>query len=247
MTSASALPEHIVRISDRARRVHVRVGPRGVELVVPRRASLRRAQEFLLAQADWVSRQLDRQRRAAAQREATQLPAGMLCWRGTVAPLEVREDASLRFCARVSLVEGRPLVSVPPGRCELAGRALELWMREHARAVIEERVRAIAPALEVRPARIQLRDTRSRWGSCSGRGTLSFSWRLVMAPPEVLDYVVVHELAHLREHNHGPRFWALVARHDPACREHRLWLRRHADRLLAVGATAQAPAGALPQ
>jgi predicted metal-dependent hydrolase len=77
------------------------------------------------------------------------------------------------------------------------------------------------------PNRLTVRDQRTRWGSASRRGTLSFSWRLVMCPAEVLDYVVVHELAHLRWAGHGPRFWALVRRHVPRADEHRRWLREH--------------------
>jgi predicted metal-dependent hydrolase len=90
-----------------------------------------------------------------------------------------------------------------------------------------------APVLGVRYERIAIRDQRTRWGSCSPRGTLSFNWRLVLAPFDVLDYVVVHELCHLREPNHSPRFWRLVASRRPGWREQRRWLREHGAELLA--------------
>jgi len=106
-----------------------------------------------------------------------------------------------------------------------------------ARREIRERVTAIAAveaeALGVRYARIAIRGQRTRWGSCSSRGTLSFNWRLALAPPSVLDYVVVHELCHLREPNHSPRFWALVAERRPGWRADRDWLREHGEELLA--------------
>ena len=90
-----------------------------------------------------------------------------------------------------------------------------------------------APLLGVEPKRIQIRDQRSRWGSCSTRGTLSFNWRLVLAPFEVLDYVVVHELCHLREPNHSRRFWRLVESRRPGWRVQRDWLHEHGPELLA--------------
>ena len=80
-----------------------------------------------------------------------------------------------------------------------------------------------------------MRDTKSRWGSCSSKGNLSFSWRLIFAPEEVVDYVVAHEVAHLAEMNHGPRFWRLVETLMPGYARHRRWLDRHRAELLAYG------------
>lgn len=228
------LPAHTVRLSDRARRVRVQVGSAGVVLVVPRRVSLERARDFLVSQAGWIRRQLERQQQAAALRAARRPPPGSLRWRGELITPAVDEDPNLRFCARVSLQEGQPRVQVPPGHADLAPRALWAWLQDQARSTLVARVAARAPAMGVKPVRLQLRDQRSRWGSCSRRGTLSFNWRIIMAPPAVLDYLVVHELAHLAEHNHGPRFWALVAQHDPEYRVHQRWLRDHAEELFRL-------------
>ena len=101
--------------------------------------------------------------------------------------------------------------------------------REVLSAVAEEE----APQLGVAYSRIRIGDQRSLWGSCSARGTLSFSWRLVLAPLEVLDYVVVHELCHLHVPNHSKRFWSLVERSRPGWRDQREWLREHGPELLA--------------
>jgi predicted metal-dependent hydrolase len=101
--------------------------------------------------------------------------------------------------------------------------------RELVTMVLDEE----APALGVTYRRVQIRDQRTRWGSCSSRGTLSFNWRLALAPLEVLDYVVVHELCHLREPNHSARFWQLVASRRPGWRVQRDWLTRHGPELLA--------------
>jgi predicted metal-dependent hydrolase len=105
--------------------------------------------------------------------------------------------------------------------------------RREARARISLIAQSEAAALGVSYARISLRDQRSRWGSCSTTGTLSFNWRLVLAPHDVLDYVVVHEICHLVEMNHGPGFWALVGKRRPAYAEAKAWLDEHGWEILA--------------
>ena len=97
--------------------------------------------------------------------------------------------------------------------------------------MIAQAVAQHAPAMGVVPAAVTFRDPRSRWGSASRQGRLSFSWRLILAPPEALDTVVIHELAHLRVFGHGPRFWGLVASIVPEHRTWRRWLHDHATGL----------------
>ena len=109
----------------------------------------------------------------------------------------------------------------------------EAEARQAARELVTMVLDDEAPALGVRYRAIQIRDQRTRWGSCSTRGTLSFNWRLVLAPFEVLDYIVVHELCHLREPNHSARFWDLVASRRPRWQRADAWLVRHGAELLA--------------
>jgi predicted metal-dependent hydrolase len=117
----------------------------------------------------------------------------------------------------------------------------EAEARRLARSRVTEAVRRAAPRLGVTFSRIAIRDQKTRWGSCSTRGTLSFSWRLVLAPGEILEYVVVHELCHLREPNHSPRFWTLVERARPTFAAEREWLRRHGWELQAYVPTRRSP------
>jgi hypothetical protein len=107
-------------------------------------------------------------------------------------------------------------------------------LRREARTTLVSRVAALAPVVGVPVPSVTIRDQRSRWGSASRGGRLSLNWRLILAPPFVLDYVVVHELAHLRIAGHGSRFWTLVRRHAPDADAARRWLRQHHDELMAA-------------
>jgi len=109
------------------------------------------------------------------------------------------------------------------------------WLRETARMALYQRAHDHAAEVGRRVSGVRIGDPRSRWGSCSPGGVLSFSWRLVLAPPHVLDYVVAHEAAHLRYMSHGPRFWALVRRLDPDFESAREWLARDGAQLHRYG------------
>jgi predicted metal-dependent hydrolase len=124
-----------------------------------------------------------------------------------------------------------------PGQPEFVSRRVTNWLRGEARRDLERAVARHADALGRQPTRIRVADPKSRWGSCSSKGALTFSWRLVLAPPRVLDYLVAHEVAHLREMNHGRRFWSLVERLDPDYEVARAWLNNSGVALSSVGRT----------
>lgn len=207
-----------LRRSARARRFSLRVSRLDgkVVLTLPRRASEGEALAFARSKADWIARV---QRTAPTRQAVTfgiDLPVEGLMLTVTPAALKVPRIA-----------DGALLV---PEKAD-PGRMIEAWLRHRARARLNAACDAYAAALGRRVAGISLRDTRSRWGSCTHAGRLMFSWRLVMAPPSVLDYVAAHEVAHLVEMNHSPAFWAQVARLMPDYAHHRDWLRRHGARL----------------
>ena len=122
------------------------------------------------------------------------------------------------------------------GRVEHAPRRLKDWLIEEARGDLDDCVAVHARKLGVKARRITLRDQTSRWGSCTAGGLLAFSWRLIMAPAHVLDYVAAHEVAHLLEMNHGPKFWKHVARCMPRVDEAKRWLLNHGADLHRYGA-----------
>ena len=109
--------------------------------------------------------------------------------------------------------------------------AIRSVLSERALQRIRERLQYYAPRVGVNPGRVAIREQKTRWGSCSGKGNLNFNWKLIMAPPPVLDYVVIHELCHLREFNHSPRFWALVEGQMPDYKAWKKWLETHRDDL----------------
>ncbi len=150
-----------------------------------------------------------------------------------VRPRASQNDIDEAITAYLPWLE-RQLASVGPPRLGLERLSLtEEQGRREAHARISLIAQSEAAALGVTYTRLTMRDQRSRWGSCSSKGALSFNWRLVLAPHDVLDYVVVHEVCHLVEHHHGPAFWALVEKRRPAFRESRDWLDEHGWEILA--------------
>lgn len=219
----------------RARRLSLRVDPAsgGVTVTLPPGASRRAARAFLETQTGWIAARI-----AALGAPVPFAPGAELPLLGETVALVHAPDAR-----RGVWRDGGSLV-VSGDIAHFARRSRD-WLRGEARRVIAARVQDKAPSLAARapgarpPGRITVRDTRSRWGSCAASGALSFSWRLLLAPPDVLDYVVAHEMAHLAEMNHGPRFWALCAAlADPAAGSiegPRGWLRSEGSRLHRYG------------
>jgi hypothetical protein len=152
-----------------------------------------------------------------------------------------RREIAAVIASQATWIAGERERQVP--RLGLASVALtERQGRSAARALVEVLAAPEASALGVSYERIAIRDQRTRWGSCSSRGTLSFNWRLVLAPPEVMDYVVVHELCHLRHPDHSPRFWRLVEERRPGFAAQRTWLREHGAELRAFKPRETSPA-----
>lgn len=170
-----------------------------------------------------------REKEAWIRAALAEQPAVRAMGLGTQVPLEGRLVPIRPGTARVPrLVEGA--LEVPGDPAQVAAR-VAAYLKVLARARLTAACDAHAAALGRRYARLTLRDTRSRWGSCAPDGSLMFSWRLIMAPPAVLDYVAAHEVAHLAEMNHSPAFWAVVARLMPDYAAPRAWLKRHGQDL----------------
>jgi predicted metal-dependent hydrolase len=211
--------------STRARRVSLRICLRegAVIITLPPGATRREGIALLKAHGAWAMEHL------AALAPALPFLPGSIVPIGDVAH-RLRHAPRLRT---PPFLDGRDLVVTGALR-HLATRTTG-FLRDEAKRRVTARLPAHTAQLGVVPRRIRIKDMRSRWGSCAPDGTLGFSWRLVMAPGWVLDYVVAHEVAHLRELNHSPRFWAHVARLSPDRDAAVDWLRRHGPRLLRIG------------
>lgn len=215
--------EITLRRSARARRLSLRVSRLDgrVTLSLPPHAREAEAMAFLRTQEDWI-------RQALAEVAPTVPPLGA----GDLVPVEGRALRLTPATGRAPRIEGDSLL-VPGDPARAAVRAaafLKVMARDRLAAACDRHAAALG-----RPyARLTLRDTRTRWGSCTAEGALMFSWRLILAPPAVLDYVAAHEVAHLAQMNHSPAFWAVVTQLFPGWQVQRRWLRAEGHHLHAL-------------
>jgi predicted metal-dependent hydrolase len=238
---------YTLRRSPAARRLRVTIHPqRGMVVTMPPASARgwsrtdRLVEGFLHEREPWIRRHLERQ--AAARAVLDERPAvddgRVIPYRGVPHRIRVIAAPPRTRSTRVSRVGGDDgdelLVERVARDRRPAGLILDAWFRERARAALLAAIDRHAAALGVTPTSVTIRDTTSRWGSCSRRGALSFGWRLVLAPPGALEAVAAHELCHLVVFGHGPRFWALLETRIPDYAAWRRWLRRHGPELHAA-------------
>jgi predicted metal-dependent hydrolase len=222
-----SLPLRVVE-NARAKRLTLRIEPGGKGLRVTVPVGLRKGEvdRFLARNEDWLTEKL------------SALPARPLVRPGIKIPLRgkphrIVHDPDRRGTVTVQAGPDGPLLVVSGERRHLPRRIADFLKRE-AKKDIERLVARHTGTIGKRAKAIRYRDTTSRWGSCTADGVLSFSWRIMMAPPQVIDYLVAHEVAHLKEMNHGPRFWALCAELAPETERCRAWLKKNGTALQAI-------------
>lgn len=218
--------EYEVRRSDQATQPRIDVGIRGVTVVIPAGSS-RDPEDLLAENAAWVL-----EKRGEFDQYRKQIPNRQF---------EAGEEFPFLGEPHEIVVETRSTNEVEDGTFRLAKhhveqtsvrRALETLYRRKAREQFEDLADHYADEMDVEYDKIEIRNQRTKWGSCSASGTLGLNWRLMMAPPEIIVYLVVHEVAHLREPNHDDSFWELVGAHDSDYREHADWLEEHSAQLI---------------
>lgn len=231
-----------VRRSSRRRTVTLTVAPEdGLVVHCPRRFARWRVEQAVRSKARWILARLEEAlQRQRGRKSPRWLPGSLLPFRGGEYRLEVvRTAGGGKSVGPVRLEEGRLRLPLPAGKygggdISIApGSEAEMreWMLQGymaaAREMITARVAHFQAELSVQPCVIRIKGQKRRWGSCSAKGGLNFNWRLILAPPEVLDYVVVHELCHLLHMNHSRSFWERVARVLPEYKRQRDWLKEH--------------------
>lgn len=221
--------EICVRHNARAKRYTLRLPQKGGApvLTIPGRGTYDEGCDFVLRHTQWLKERLSKKQPFVRFEPGAAIPV-----RGREHAL--RSSGGMRGTVRAIREEERSVLVVP-GAPDHFERRLTDWLKGQARADLADACRRHADNLGLRFRSIAVRDQRTRWGSCSSEGRLNFSWRLILAPPEILDYVAAHEVAHLEEMNHQPQFWALVAKTCPDMERHRAWLRANGHRLHSYG------------
>ena len=221
----------VIKRNSRARRLILRIDEGlGLPIItLPARTALARGEDFLRENLAWVEDRISRLSPAIPFADG-----GVFPLRGVPCRIQHRAGRGLIALKR----ETGGLVMSVPGELEFVSRRVTDWLKREARKDLEAAVTRHSKALGRKASAVRIGDAKSRWGSCSASGTLTFSWRLVLAPPVVLDYLAAHEVSHLREMNHGPRFWAWVEKLYPRHRAASDWLHTHGPRLAAIGRTA---------
>ena len=214
------------RVNRRARSIALKVdnATGKAVLVLPSKRALREGLRFAETQVDWLRRHLST---IAAQQPFAD---------GACFPIQGRlVRIAVMPGLRRELLAGDVLHVPDDGDPVLLAMRVRRWLRLQAADKLRKRAEVHAERLGVKVRRVTVRDQRTRWGSCTPDGALAFSWRLILAPAPVLDYVVAHEVAHIRELNHSPAFWRVVARLMPGYERHRDWLRDHGQSLHRYG------------
>jgi len=223
---------YTIKRSSGARNARLEVRPEsGLTVIIPRSFEAKKVPDLLDAKRNWILANISK----CSGRQP--IPAGRGLESGDTVPylghdLRIVGQKGTTRGFGVRLEAGTLVVNLDKGRGSL-GLALEAWYRMQAKKFMKGRADRLSADMGLGYRRLTIRAQKTRWGSCSPKGNLNFNWKLMMAPEPVIDYVVVHELAHLREMNHTRKFWELVGRYCPQWRQHRKWLKDHEAEMAA--------------
>ena len=211
------------RRNSRAKRIILRLMREntGVVVTLPKNVGSARAQAFVEKSVPWISKHLKQRTPRTVLGHGSVIP-----FRGV--SHEVRAITARRGVITIDPEARHILV---PGDPVHVSRCLQDWLKAQAKADLTEASMRYAKAMEVKFKRISIRDQKSRWGSCSASGDLSYNWRLILAPTHILDYVAAHEVAHRQHMNHGPKFWRLVLTHCPHASAAKHWFKSNSAEL----------------
>jgi hypothetical protein len=221
---------YTVKRSARAKHVRLEVRQQtGLTVVTPNSYKLKHLSALLESKGNWILDKLTKYGQVQSLFDEKETKSGdTIPYLGR--NLEVVTRQNRKNVNSVKLDRNKLVVTIGSANSRL-NLVLEQWYRMQAAKLIKEKADKLSARLGLTYNRIIIREQKTRWGSCSHKGNLSFNWKLIMAPEPVIDYVIIHELAHLKEMNHTKRFWELVAEHCPRWREHKKWLKEHETEL----------------
>lgn len=222
-------PDFSVRVVRSPRRKTMALSIKDAEVTVriPIRLPLKNAEDFVISKSHWIKQQLARQQPTPQY----QFQNGeRFLYLGSVYTLVIQtttkknqivlQDAQMRLSTKAA----------QPSQDAIA-RQLMRWYREQAENFLQQRCEQLVVSTRLTPRSVTVKSYKSRWGSCRINGDIQLNWKLIMAPAAVIDYVIIHELCHLQQHNHSPAFWQLVQNFCPEFRVHRLWLKQNGSQL----------------
>ena len=224
----------VTRVNKRAKRLILKVDPVAgeVHLTIPSKRCLKEAMQFAVERGSWIADQLDQNLRARPFAHGTEFSL-------MGAPFVLNHSGGVRSLVRQ--IAGEPNILSVGGDPAHVNRRTVDWLKQHARRVFAERSDFYCQQIDRQYRAIRIRDTRSRWGSCSASGVLSYSWRLVLAPRDIVEYVAAHECVHLIHMNHSPAYWRDLAALGVDARGAKEWFRLHGQGLFSYGAQPTSP------
>ncbi|MFA5985172.1 MAG: SprT family zinc-dependent metalloprotease [Methylococcaceae bacterium] len=236
---SNSLPFHYqIKRSPKASRVRIVVSHNRVEVVAPLKVAELSVHQFVSAKQDWIQQALEKiaektNSKLAQDPKIYQAGAEIL-YRGLVQRLRVKASALKKISIEFddTLTAYVPVALLATENSDAIKKALEQWLKKQAKHEVEQIVQRWVLEQAFKPNVVRIKAQKSRWGSCGIHNDININWLLIMAPPEVLEYVVVHELCHLKIRNHSKLFWQLVAKYLPAYQEQRLWLKKHGAELM---------------
>lgn len=218
---------YTIRESDRASRISLKIDNRhGLQVILPSGAKVPNIEELLYLRQQWILKHL---KKAPVKRQFVTGETFLYMGQAhvlEVMPTQTGKRTAIGRQAQTLRVRLRAGVT-PDQQAQEVRHALESWYRTQARVYLNQRTAELAQQHGFRYEKITIKGQQTRWGSCSTLGNLNFNWRLMLAPTEAIDYVIIHELCHLREHNHSAKFWKLVERYYPAYATWERWLSDH--------------------
>lgn len=211
--------------TDRRKTADIRVEDGVVSVVVPTNLALTKVDELLKQRRQWIKGKISLHREAQPVSEKQFVSGEAFSYLGRNYRLKVEKGVF----QPVRLIHGRLVVMVPEGvdQSHMIRNALVRWYKRQAEKKLKEKVDRYAPLVGVEPASVGIRSFKSRWGSCTAKGRIEFNWQIMMAPNRMVDYVVIHELCHLKQHDHSPEFWKEVERVMPDYQPCKEWLKRY--------------------